>query len=389
MIYHSTILAFLSILLITVPTLSQDIDGLRNERELIDGRIELLNKRLSDPERGKTDLLDRYTIIQSKIEQQKALEGNITKEIEVLDQLLVQIQSDASAVSVDQKWRKKDLDKLIRKDFYRQLLSGSTAIASTSDELIADYTSRRYQTYLKDRTISDISRLTKLSDVIVDSIKMIEAIIADKEVLLLKEKDNSQQIEDDIVSSDQTLESIKTDASRLQKEVSERLEKQGSSNDKIRETIAAAPSTSSPVPSGKALDRNGRIVYRSLPWPVTGGVVTRGFGQANYGSVANLQYQNRGINMICPSGQAIRAVDGGRVTMSGEQPPYGHVIIVNHGEYDSAYFNIDKPAVYANDQVRSGDFIGSLAQNDAGSKFYFEIWYRQKQIDPLQWLIKQ
>ena len=368
--------------------MSQDIDGLRNERDIIDGRIDLLNKRLSDQDTGKTDLLDRYTIIQSKIEQQIALEGNITKEIEALDQLLVQIQSDASAVSLDQKWRKKDLDKLIRKDFYRQLLSGSTAIASTSDELITDYTSRRYQTYLKDRTISDISRLTSLSDVIVDSIEMIESIIADKELLLLKEKDNSQEIEDAIVSSDQTLESIKTDAGRLQKEASEQLKIRGNSNDRIRETIHTAQSVSS-APSGKAIDRNGRIVYRSLPWPVTGGVVTRGFGQASFGSVTNLQYQNRGINMICPSGQAIRAVDGGRVIMSGVQPPYGHVIIVNHGEYDSAYFNIDKPVVVANDEVGSGDFLGSLARNDAGSKFYFEIWYRQKQIDPLQWLIKQ
>lgn len=388
MIYHSTILACLSILLIAIPTLSQDIDGLRNERELIDGRIELIDKRLNNQQLEKTDLLDRYTIIQTKIEQQKVLEGNITKEIEALDQLLLQIQADASAVSIDQKWRKRDLDVLIRKDFYRQLLSGSTEIASTSEGLIADYTSRRYQTYLKDRTISDISQLTSLSDVIVDSIKMIESIIADKQVLLLKEQDNSQQIEDDIVSSDQMLESIKADASKFQNEVSEQLELQGSADDKVREAITAAPSTS-PIPSGRAIDRNGRVVYRSLPWPVTGGVVTRGFGQANYGNVANLQYQNRGINMICPSGQAVRAVDGGRVIMSGVQPPYGHVIIVNHGEYDSAYFNIDKPAVSASDRVGSGDFIGSLAQNDAGSKFYFEIWYRQKQIDPLQWLIKQ
>lgn len=371
-----------------MPSSSQDIDGLRNQRELIDDRIDLLNKKLKDPRVGETDLLERYTIIQSKIEQQESLESNISKEIEALDQLLIQIQSEASSVSLDQKGRKGDLDKLIRKDFYRQLLSGSSEVASSGGELIANYTSRRYQSYLRDRTIADISQLSSQSDVIVDSIEMIKSIISEKEELLLKERENAKSIQDDKEYSKETLESIKAESSRLQEEVSEQLSRQESSNKVISRTIASAPPPATRQ-SGKALDENGQIVYRSLPWPVSGGVVTRGFGQENYGNVTNLQFQNSGINMICPSGQSVRTVDGGRVIMSGVQPPYGHVIIVNHGDYDSAYFNIDKPVVSANDQVAIGDYIGSLEQNDRGSEFYFEIWYRQKQIDPLQWLIKR
>jgi len=371
----------------SMPSSSQDIDGLRNQRELIDDRIDLLNKRLKDPRAGETDLLERYTIVQSKIEQQESLERIISKELDALDQLLLQIQSDASSVSLDQKGRKRDLDKLIRKDFYKQLLSGSSEIAS-SGELIANYTSRRYQNYLRERTIADINQLASQSDVIVDSIEMIQSIIAEKEELLLKERGNAKKIQDDKEYIDLTLEAIKAESSKLQEEVSEQLIRQEPSNNVISKTIASVTPQAAKQ-SGKALDENGQIVYRSLPWPVSGGVVTRGFGQGNYGNVTNLQFQNSGLNMICPSGQAVRTVNGGRVIMSGVQPPYGHVIIVNHGDYDSAYFNIDKPVVSANDQVTAGDYIGSLEQNDAGSEFYFEIWYRHKQIDPLQWLIKR
>ena len=388
MIFRSIILAFLSIPLIVTPTWSQDIDGLRNERELIDGRIDLLNNSLGGRRGENTDLLDRYTIIQSKIEQRKALESNITQELEVLDQLLRQAQTDASVVSLDQQWRRDDLNKLIRKDFYRQLLSGSVSVASTSDGLISDYATRRYETYLKDRTLSDINQLTNLSDKMVDSIEMIKVIIAQKEELIRKEKKNSVHIREDIVSSDENLKSIEATAPKIREEVSKRLSAQSSANNVIRETISTALAITN-TPSGEAIDRYGRSVSRSLPWPVSAGVVTRGFGEVSYGNVADLQYQNRGINMICPSGQGVRAVGVGRVIMSGVQPPYGHVVIVNHGDYDSAYFNIEKPVVSANDQVNAGDFIGSLAPNNTGSKFYFEIWYRQKQIDPLQWLIKQ
>jgi len=205
---------------------------------------------------------------------------------------------------------------------------------------------------------------------------------------LLKERENAKKIQDDKEYIDLTLEAIKAESSKLQEEVSEQLIRQEPSNKVISKTIASVTPQAAKQ-SGKALDENGQIVYRSLPWPVSGGVVTRGFGQGNYGNVTNLQFQNSGLNMICPSGQAVRTVNGGRVIMSGVQPPYGHVIIVNHGDYDSAYFNIDKPVVSANDQVTAGDYIGSLEQNDAGSEFYFEIWYRHKQIDPLQWLIKR
>ncbi len=373
---------------LAIPASSQDLDGLRNERELIDDRIDLLNNKLKEPKVIKTDLLDRYTIIQSKIEQQESLQDNISKEIQALDKLLTQIQSDASAVSIDQQRRKRDLDKLIRRDFYKQLLSGSSVAASSGHELISNYTSRRYQTYLRDRTIADISHLASQSDVISDSIEMIKTIIAAKEELLLKEEDNSKNIQDDKAYSEKTLKSIQADAPNLQEEVSKQIARQERTNEVINRAISAA-SAEAIGQSGKALDQYGRSVHRSLPWPVSGGVVTRGFGQENYGNVTNLQFQNSGINMICPSGQSVRTVDGGRVIMSGVQPPYGHVIIVNHGDYDSAYFNIDKPVVSANDQVAIGDYIGSLEQNEAGSEFYFEIWYRHKQIDPLQWLIKR
>ena len=123
-----------------------------------------------------------------------------------------------------------------------------------------------------------------------------------------------------------------------------------------------------------------------LPWPISGKVITR-FGIEPY---LNTKTMNNGIEIAPPKDNTIvRAIHPGKVVYADYFQGYGNLIIIDHGmNYYSLYGHCDEFLVNKGDFVReeqpiavAGD-LGSLK----GVSLYFEIRYKSKPLDPLQWL---
>ncbi|MGB7297014.1 MAG: peptidoglycan DD-metalloendopeptidase family protein [Candidatus Aminicenantales bacterium] len=123
-----------------------------------------------------------------------------------------------------------------------------------------------------------------------------------------------------------------------------------------------------------------------LSWPLAGRVISR-FGIERH---LNTSTMNNGIE-IAPSqdNPIIRAVHPGKVVFADFFQGYGNLLIVDHGmNYYTLYghcdeFMIGKGAFVREEQpiALAGD-IGSLR----GVSLYFEVRYKAKPLDPLQWL---
>jgi len=124
-----------------------------------------------------------------------------------------------------------------------------------------------------------------------------------------------------------------------------------------------------------------------LPWPAEGKIVTR-FGLQRHPKF-NTITQNNGIEIVPETEMIARSVHVGRVVYADYFQGYGNLIILDHGmTYYSLYGHCSDFLVKKGDFVASnqplavvGD-IGSLK----GDTLYFEIRYKTKPLDPLQWL---
>lgn len=123
-----------------------------------------------------------------------------------------------------------------------------------------------------------------------------------------------------------------------------------------------------------------------LPWPIAGRVISR-FGIARH---LNTSTMNNGIEIAPPGDNIIiRSVHPGKVVFADFFQGYGNLLIIDHGmNYYTLYghcdeFMISKGAFVREEQpvAMAGD-IGSLK----GVSLYFEIRYKTKPLDPLQWL---
>jgi len=127
--------------------------------------------------------------------------------------------------------------------------------------------------------------------------------------------------------------------------------------------------------AGGAIERQkGR-----LPWPVSGPV------KLSYAPAAG----RRGLGIGAPEGAPVTAVAAGKIVHNDILRGFGTVLIVQHGEeYYSLYAFLGSSPLAEGQQVARGQSIGKVgfypAIHETG--LYFELRFRQKAINPEQWL---
>ena len=153
-----------------------------------------------------------------------------------------------------------------------------------------------------------------------------------------------------------------------------------------RQAIAKPHQT--PMPSSGA----GLEALRGrLEWPVKG-AITAPFGKFKHPEVA-AEIIRQGIDIDAPFGEAIKAVEKGRVVYANRFAGYGNLVILDHGErYYTIYGHLAEMVKKNGDEVRRGEVLGRVGDSDSigGAKLYFELRKDGRSVDPVPWLsVKQ
>ncbi|QBB12930.1 murein hydrolase activator NlpD [Edwardsiella piscicida] len=115
-------------------------------------------------------------------------------------------------------------------------------------------------------------------------------------------------------------------------------------------------------------------------WP-TDGKIIENFSSAEGG--------NKGIDIAGSRGQPVLATADGRVVYAGNAlRGYGNLIIIKHNDdYLSAYAHNDTMLVREQQEVKAGQKIATMGSTGASSvRLHFEIRYKGKSVNPLQYL---
>jgi septal ring factor EnvC (AmiA/AmiB activator) len=127
-----------------------------------------------------------------------------------------------------------------------------------------------------------------------------------------------------------------------------------------------------------------------LTWPA-GGRILQPYGLQH--GPFNTVTMNNGIEIAPREGdQAVRAVHSGKIVFADHFQGYGNLIILDHGQtYYSLYGHLSEFLVQKGDFVKAGQTIGLVGDTGSmvGVALYFEIRYKTKPVDPLQWLSRR
>ena len=127
-----------------------------------------------------------------------------------------------------------------------------------------------------------------------------------------------------------------------------------------------------------------------LPWPAEGKIAIP------YGSSRDPQFNTpvfrSGIFIQTTDDNNAKAVHAGKVVFAEWFKGYGQLMIVNHGDgYHTLYGSLSEIFSKVGDIINSGQVIGRVGDSGVlnAPGLYFEVRYRGKPLDPLQWLKKR
>lgn len=176
---------------------------------------------------------------------------------------------------------------------------------------------------------------------------------------------------------------------KFNKQLAEIRKRKVSQEEELKELLAALDEMNYKVrleEESKGKATTAKLPFKQLkgklPWPATGSVKV-GY---NPGS----KPPKRGLGVSLQDGEPVRAISWGRVVHNEVLRGFGRVVILLHGDdYYSLYAFLASSDVSKGQQVAQGEMIGRAGYYPAikGPGVYFELRFRQKPINPRQWLV--
>ncbi|HHB77720.1 MAG TPA: M23 family metallopeptidase [Saprospiraceae bacterium] len=104
----------------------------------------------------------------------------------------------------------------------------------------------------------------------------------------------------------------------------------------------------------------------------------------------NINSQHYGIDIIAPKGTPIKSITNGVVIFSDWTMETGNTIVIKHSnDLLSVYKHNEKLLKKSGDIVKAGEaiaIIGNTGTLTSGPHLHFELWYRQKPLNPKEYI---
>jgi murein DD-endopeptidase MepM/ murein hydrolase activator NlpD len=113
--------------------------------------------------------------------------------------------------------------------------------------------------------------------------------------------------------------------------------------------------------------------------------ITTEFGEGRYINDAATSYAHSGLDLAAPKGTPIHAINHGVVTLSRHFDLTGNTIIIDHGQgLLSYYLHLDTLNVALDDQVTTGDIIGTVGSTgrSTGPHLHFGTSFYTTYVEP-------
>lgn len=393
------------LLILIILAVSSNIAVGQNRKELEDKRKRLIQEinqttnLLEETKKNKTATLNRYIALQRQIRKRKQLVRTLQQEIDYADESMERAYEVIDALNLDVNRLKAEYANMIRTAYRHKMSSSSILFIFSADNLNDAFKRwqyiKRYDKYRKKQAQLILETQATLQS----KTDQLEQRKKEKEKLLVSAQQQQQLLSVELKDKDEILKTLKDDESRLALELSQQQDAHSKLNDAIEniirkemalkrkearssDALAANKETSTVHLTGDFSKNKG-----GLPWPVTSGFISRGFGTQPHPTLKEIEITNNGIDIQTEGKANVRAVFEGKVAGTQFIPGYQNTVIVQHGNYYTVYSNLEEVFVKRGDIVKTKQAIGRLGNENA--EVHFEVWKEKQRLNPVNWVTKK
>jgi|TARA_B100000768_G_scaffold41076_1_gene39925 septal ring factor EnvC (AmiA/AmiB activator) len=395
------ILAFLlSALLVNAQKSTQK--QLEDKKADIKKELKEINALLFTNKQKKAALFSDVENLSYKIERKQELIKLTNQQINLLNQ---EIEDNTKSIE------KLEKDLFEVKEAYKEMILKSFKSKSGKNRLMFILSSETFfqafkrTQYIKQYSLFRKNQAKKIG-LISEELKEIKKELLFKrdfkEGLLTKNRSTQKTLEIEKKEANNIVSKLRNQEKKYKRNIIAK-EKESQKIDKqidklIREAIARSnknKSSKNPkgfnlTPEAKALAKKFELNKGKLPWPVSRGVVIQKFGTQPHPVVKTAKIKSNGIVIATEKSQKVKTVFEGSVLSVLQFRGSNPTVLIQHGNYITAYKNLSRVFVSKGDRVSSNQYIGEVFTNSSTGKssIQFSIFQKTTPLNPLLWILK-
>lgn len=393
------------------------VKEMTSQRAKIEQEISESKRLLTSATKDVDGQLAQLSALTAQIKKQQQYVDRLNADVKAIDKEMKSIEEQLTTLRLELEHRRehyaKALQLMANKNSFENRLMFLLS-ADTFNQMV------RRMRYL--REYSEFQR--KQGEQLVEQQKELDNKQAEledtrkeKQILLTKRIEEKKVLDKQMAEQKKLVASLK----KKQKDISNRIAKQQSERNKLNAEIeriieaeiaaqkkaqkkeeSKAQDSEASKASGKempayresASDKKLTGSFESnksrLPAPITGPyLITSHYGVNYVEGLKNVKFNNHGVDLQGKEGCSARAIFDGTVSYVFQhmQNEGSYIVMVRHGQYISAYFNLASLKVKKGDKVKINEQLG-LIRPDASGNYTMQFQLRKdtQSLNPEQWI---
>ncbi len=406
---------------------AQSSDELKKRRDRYNQELEELNREYEETANNKKSSLKQLSLLKAQINIREDKINSINSEVRLLDNQISESTSTVHNLQSQLDQLKKQYAAMILFAYHNRNSYNKLMFIFASKDFNQSYKRLKYlqefagyreqQAHYIEGTekdlhvkINELDNTKKVkSNILVDQIK--------EKITLGKQKKDEAKVVADLSKQQGQLKEQQRDVQRkiaktnqeirdaIRREIADARRKAEEAarvanaanaagtktNATTRERSITSKSTNSEVlnatPEAAKLSSDFLGNRGQLPWPVANGIIIRGMGVY---TIEGIRSESDGVEIKTNEGAPVRSVFDGKV--QAIENVYGaYIVIVNHGEYYTAYANLKSVSVSKGQKLNTKQMVGVAAtdSNSGETSVQFSIYKGTNPVNPKIWLASQ
>jgi septal ring factor EnvC (AmiA/AmiB activator) len=377
--------------------------NLEAQRKRLQQDIKQINTLLFSNEKRKKSVLTQVEDLNLKINVRRRLIRVTNEQANRLTQQINVNQRSISRQREELEELKKDYSEMILKSYQSKSGQSRMMFLFSSENFLQAY--KRFQ-YLKqyasfrkkqgELILEKTQILQELNISLIDQKRKKENLVKENraaEEKYRQEQNSQESLVQELKKKERNFISQIKNKQKKTKEINKEIQRL------IREAIiasnkAAGGKRNSKVfmltPEDKLISDNIEANKGKLPWPVQQGLVIQSFGRQPHPVVKTAIIQSNGVTIATPKNAQARAVFEGKVMsiigFKGSNP----TVLIQHGNYITAYSNLGEVYVFKGQKVKPKEIIGKVFTNSETGKteLKFSVFKASTPVNPKTWIYR-
>ena len=407
MIRQRFYIPFLIFLLSTVCISGQTRKQLETQRKKLNLKIKQVNKLLFEAKNDQKNALENLKDLNQKIDVREKLIETIHLEVKLLSNEIASNEKKIAKFNKRLDILKKDYAAMIFKSYKSKSQQSRTMFLLSSRNFRQAYKRLEYMKQYASFRKKQGEEIIIQTDLVKQFVASLNLQKQEKDTLILSENEQKNKIEDDKKSQQKLVSEIQKKEKKYKSELRKSIREEKKVAQKIDKLIRAAIARANKKakvsstktkknefilsPEAKALAAKFELNKGKLPWPLRESLVTRRFGKQPHPTFSGITINSSGLHLATKKGAYASAIFGGTVLAIQLTTERKKNVLVQHGNYITAYNNLENSLVKMGDKVTIGQELGKVYTDKVTGKttLIFLLFKNTTRLNPASWMLKR